>query len=217
MRNPSQTLYEDYKSNPLIEGKVALLCIDLQYYDAAPGYGFFQDVSHEDQEYAYYFNRLEDQVFPTVKKLQKIFREQEQEVIHVKIESMTNDGRDRSLEHQRIGCFVEKGSKEAEFIEEVAPLENEIIITKTASGVFNSTNIDYVLRNLGIEQLVVVGVLTNECVETTVRDGADKGYQMYVPEEGVAALTEELNHHSLEVLDGVYADVMSYETVKDNF
>ncbi|WP_347862255.1 isochorismatase family cysteine hydrolase [Salimicrobium sp. PL1-032A] len=217
MHNPSQSLYEDYKTNPFIKGKVALLCIDLQYYDAAPGYGFFKDMSREDAADSYYFNRLEEKVFPSVAELQAVFREQGQEVIHVKIESMTEDGRDRSLEHKRIGCFVEKGSKESEFIKEVEPADDEIIITKTASGVFNSTNIDYVLRNLGIEQIVVVGVLTNECVETTVRDGADKGYEMYVMKEGVAALTEALDHHSLDVMHGVYADVLPFETIKNNF
>ena len=56
--------------------------------------------------------------------------------------------RDRSLEHKRLGLFAPPGSKLAEFIPAVAPQGDEIVIEKTASGVFISTNIEYILRNL---------------------------------------------------------------------
>jgi signal transduction histidine kinase len=49
-------------------------------------------------------------------------------------------------------------------------LANEIVIPKTASGIFNATNVDYVLRNLGIDYLVMYGVMTDQCVESAVRD-----------------------------------------------
>jgi nicotinamidase-related amidase len=49
-------------------------------------------------------------------------------------------------------------------IETLAPLDDEIVIPKTASSVFNSTNIDCVLRNLGVRYLILCGVLTDQCV-----------------------------------------------------
>lgn len=217
MENLAQELYDDFKKSPFKKGEVALLCIDLQYHDAKPGYGFFEKSTADDPEFAYYFDRLETTVFPNVKKLQDLFRTLGQEVIHAKIESLTRDGRDRSPGHKRIGCHVPKGSKAAEIIEEVAPMNDEIVFSKTASGVFNCTNIDYVLRNLGIKQLVTVGVLTNECIETTIRDGADKGYEMFVVRDGVAALSKEIDDCSMKVLDGVYAKVMDFVAIKDNF
>ena len=50
------------------------------------------------------------------------------------------------------------------------------MLPKTSSGVFNSTNIDYVLQNLGIRYLIVAGVVTDQCVDMAVRDAADRGY-----------------------------------------
>ncbi|MGD1990706.1 MAG: isochorismatase family cysteine hydrolase, partial [Chromatiales bacterium] len=156
--------------------KTALLCIDMQYLDAAPGYGVFADadasgVPHEAQEY--YFNRLDEIVLPNVRRLQDAFRERELEVIHTRIQSLTNDGRDRSPGHKRLNLHASPGSKEAEFLEQIAPIENEIVINKTASGVFTSTNIQYILRNMEITGLFVVGVYSNECVSTAIRDACD--------------------------------------------
>ncbi|MCA9137323.1 MAG: cysteine hydrolase [Planctomycetales bacterium] len=101
------------------------------------------------------------------------------------------------------------GSRDADFIESVAPDDqlDEIVINKTASGVFSSTNLHYVLNNLGIESLMVVGVYTNECVETTVRDACDLGYLVTVVEDCCATVTPELHNASLATLRDRYARV----------
>ena len=150
----------------------ALLCIDMQYLDAARGHGVFADalasgVPAESQEY--YFDRLKYTVFPNVRRLQDSFRANGLEVIHTRIQSLTLDGRDRSPGHKRLGLHAPPGSKLAEFMPEVAPVGDEIIVNKTASGVFTSTNLEYILRNMGINGLFVVGVYSNECVSTAVR------------------------------------------------
>ena len=213
MNNPIKDLYEG-QTIPLVDKeRVALLCVDIQYHDAAPRFGFFKGKDRD--EFKYYFDRLDEKVFPTVRKLQDLFRKNNLEVIHVRIESLTKDGRDRSLEHKRIGCHVSKGSKSAEFIPEVAPIDDEIIISKTASGVFNSTNLDYILKNLGITQLVIVGVLTNECIETAVRDGADRSYTMYMVDEGMATFSQELHDNSIKVLNGVYGYLTSFSYLEE--
>ncbi len=211
MENPIENLYEGQEVPKLDKKRVGMLCVDIQYHDAAPGFGFFKDSPRDDHKY--YFDRLDEKVFPSVSRLQKLFREEGLEVVHVRIESLTADGRDRSLEHKRIGCHVPKGSKAAEIMPQVAPEGDEIVMSKTASGVFNSTNIDYVLRNLGIDQLVIVGVLTNECIETAVRDGADRGYTMYMVDEGMAAFNQTLHDNSLKVLNGVYGYLVSEDEI----
>ena len=124
---------------------VALLVIDMQYLDAARGHGVFapdapMHISKHDQ--AYYFNQIERVVVPNIARLQKSFRSHNLEVIHTRIQSLTLDGRDRSIGHQRLGIHAAPGSKDAEFLPEIAPLPNEIVINKTASGVFNATNIE---------------------------------------------------------------------------
>ena len=98
----------------------AILCIDMQYLDAARGHGVFADVEAsgvppEAQEY--YFDRLKYVVLPNVRRLQDAFRSRELEVIHTRIQSLTRDGRDRSAGHKRLGLHAPPGSKEAEFLE----------------------------------------------------------------------------------------------------
>ena len=191
--------------------KTALLCIDLQYLDAAPGHGVFADVAAsgvpiEAQEY--YFERLQNTVLPNVRRLQDAFRAHHLEVIHTRIQSLTQDGRDRSVGHKRLGLHAPPGSKEAEFIEQVAPIENEIIINKTASGVFNATNIEYILRNMDINGLVVVGVYSNECVSTAIRDACDLGFHVTLIADGCATVTPELQKATITTMKDRYARVM---------
>jgi nicotinamidase-related amidase len=96
--------------------------------------------------------------------------------IHVKIQSMSDTGRDTSQLHSRLGWNFPPGSAGAQFLEPTKPINGEIVITKTASGAFTGTSLDSTLRNMGIEHLIVVGFLTDECVETTVRVALDYGY-----------------------------------------
>ena len=192
----------------------ALLCIDLQYLDAAPGCGVFADaeksgVPIEAQEY--YFNRLEELVLPNVRKLQDGFRTCGLEVIHTRIQSLTMDGRDRGPGHKRLNLHAPPGSKEAEFLEQVAPIGDEIVINKTASGVFNSTNIEYLLRNLGITGLFIVGVYSNECVSTAIRDACDRGFHVTLISDACATVTPELQQATITTMKDRYARVLSTE------
>lgn len=194
------------------EHHTALLCIDLQYLDAARGYGVFADaersgVPPEAQEY--YFNRLETQVLPNVRRLQDAFRTAGLEVIHTRIQSLTMDGRDRGPGHKRLGLHAAPGSKEAEFVEQVAPRGDEIIINKTASGVFTSTNLEYVLRNLEVTSLFVAGVYSNECVSTAIRDACDLGFYVTLIEDGCATVTAEMQRATFTTIKDRYARVMT--------
>lgn len=190
----------------------ALLCIDLQYLDAAQGFGVFADaeksgVPLEAQEY--YFNRLEEMVLPNVRALQDAFRKGGLEVIHTRIQSLTQNGRDRGPGHKRLNLHAAPGSKEAEFLEQVAPIDDEIIVNKTASGVFNSTNIEYVLRNLGVTGLFVVGVYSNECVSTAIRDACDLGFHVTLISDATATVTPELQNATITTMKDRYARVLS--------
>lgn len=194
--------------------KTALLVIDLQYLDAARGYGVFADLENspvpvEAQEY--YFDQLERFVLPNVRKLQDCFREHNLEVIHTRIQSLTQDGRDRGPGHKRLNLHAAPGSKEAEFIESIAPIGDEIVINKTASGVFNSTNIEYILRNMGITGLFIVGVYSNECVSTAVRDACDRGFYVTVIDDAIATVTPELQNATVTTVKDRYARVLSTE------
>ncbi|MCB0718908.1 MAG: cysteine hydrolase [Bacteroidetes bacterium] len=198
----------------LINHNTALLCIDLQYLDAVEGYGVFQDpdksgVPQEGRDY--YFERLKTVTLPNVRRLQERFRQNSLEVMHTRIQALTQDGRDRSAGHKRLNLLAAPGSKEAQFVEEVAPTGDEVIVNKTASGVFSATNFDFVLGNMGINALFVCGVYTNECVETTVRAASDLGYFVTMIDDACATVTPELHEASIATLRDRYARVISTE------
>ena len=108
--------------------KTALLLVDLQNMEFRPG--------TRDQKDSYYYDRIENLVIPNNKRLLTACRETGIEPIFTVIESLTLDGRDRSLDHKISGIFVAKGSWEAQVIPDLAPRDNEILIPKTASGIF---------------------------------------------------------------------------------
>lgn len=216
-----ETYREAFITNPrraehLADGKVALMCIDVQYLDAVEGHGLFADPERSgvpEEGRRYYFDRLKRTVLPGMRRLQDMFRQSGLEVIHCRICALTRDGRDRGAGHRRLNLLAAPGSKEAEFVEEVAPVGDEIIINKTASGVFSSTNLHYVLGNMGIRTLYLTGVYTNECVETTARDACDLGYFVTVVDDACATVTEALHDASLATLRDRYARISSVREV----
>jgi len=151
-----------------------------------------------------FLERLEAIVLPNQQRLQAAARAAGIEVIYTVIESLTQDGRDRSLDHKISRLHHAKGSWEAQVIPAVAPQGDEILIPKTASGIFNATSIEYVLRNLGIEYLVIYGVMTDQCVESAVRDAADRGFLVTQIEDCCAAEVEGGHERSIEAMRGHY-------------
>jgi nicotinamidase-related amidase len=200
------------RTHSLERHNTALLCIDMQFLDAAPGHGVFADATSSGlppESQAYYFDRLEQMVLPNVSRLQDSFRANRLEVIHTRIQSLTQDGRDRGPGHKRLNLHAPPGSKDAEFLPEIAPKGDEIIINKTASGVFTSTNLEYVLRNLGITGLFVVGVYSNECVSTAVRDACDLGFYVTLISDGIATVTPALQEATYTTMKDRYARLMT--------
>jgi ureidoacrylate peracid hydrolase len=113
------------------------------------------------------------------------------------VESQTADGRDRSLDYKITGFHVPKGSPDAKMVPELKPTDDEIVFPKTSSSVFISTNIDYVLRNLGTRYLIIVGCLTDQCVDSAVRDACDLGYLVTVPTDACVTLSKDRQEWSL--------------------
>jgi nicotinamidase-related amidase len=196
-------------------GDTALLVIDLQYGDAHPDHGLLRRMRDrgDGDVAAYYIDRLENLVIPNVRRLQDTCRETGIEVIHTKIESLTQDGRDRSLEHKRLNIHHPPGSIDARFLDEIAPQGDEIVLTKTCGGVFNGTNIEYVLRNLRIDNLIVAGVITSGCVEVAVRDASDRGFAVTLAEDACASWSEEMESAAIRAMSEIYAKVMTTDEI----
>jgi nicotinamidase-related amidase len=189
---------------PLDPQVSALLFIDVQNFAAKRDGGEFKDVSDADManKYAYYFDRLNSVAIPNMQKLQAAFRQAGIEVLYTTIESLTKDGRDRSLDYKITGFHVPKGSHDGKVIDEIAPGDDEIVLPKTSSSVFISTHIDYLLRNLGVRQLVISGIVTDQCVESAVRDACDLGYLVTLVPDACATYSQERHDNSITTIKG---------------
>ena len=177
----------------------ALLIIDMQNYTARRDGGEYRDLSEQEIEerFGFFFRMLDDTALPNLRRLLTACRQGGIEVLYTIIESLTEDGRDRSLDYKISGLHVPKGSWDARVIEAIAPAEDEIVIPKTSSSPFLSTNIDYVLRNLGVRSLIIAGILTDQCIDSAARDACDLGYLVTIATDACATHSRERHEWSL--------------------
>jgi ureidoacrylate peracid hydrolase len=189
---------------PLQPASSALLFVDVQNFSVRRDGGEFRDVGDAEiaGKYGYYFDRLHKLAIPNMQRLQAAFRDAGMEVLYTTIEALTKDGRDRSLDYKITGFLVPKGSPDGRVIDEIAPGEDEIVLPKGSSSVFMSTNIDYLLRCLGVRQLVLAGLLTDQCVESAVRDACDLGYLVTLVTDACATYSHERHEQSLRAIKG---------------
>lgn len=189
--------------------ETAVLYVDVQKMYCTPRL----DPGHPELDEAhYYHHRLKELVIPNQVRILHASRGKGVQVIHTIIEALTEDCRDASLDHKMSGLLVPKGHPLAQPLDALKPIANEIILPKTSSGVFNSTNIDYVLRNLGVCYLIVAGVVTDQCVDMAVRDAADRGYMVTLVSDACATYTQERHDAALRAFGG-YCWVTDTDTV----
>ena len=201
---------------PIESEHTALLLIDVQNYSTHPDGGSFKRASGMDESARDAFlNRLSATTLPNLSRLLQTCRAAGIEVIYTVIESLTRDGRDRSLDHRISGISVPKGSWDGKVPDIVAPREDDIVISKTSSSVFISTNMDYVLRNLGIRYLIISGLLTDQCVDSAVRDGCDLGYLVTLVTDACASHSEERHITSLRNNRGYCRQVTTAQLIAE--
>ena len=147
-----------------------------------------------------------------MQRIQRACRKARIEVLYTVIQSLTRDGRDRSLDYKITGFNVPPGSWDAQVLDAIAPAEDEIVLPKTSSSVFISTNVDYLLRNLGVRHLVLAGLLTDQCVESAVRDACDLGYLVTLVTDASATHNAERHQNSLSAIRG-YCRQMTSEAL----
>jgi nicotinamidase-related amidase len=213
--HPQRALVPDFPDFTLSARGTALLIVDLQYLDAHPEYGVGAAFREKGLFHlvAPYFDRLSATVIPNICQLLYVSRRHRLEVVFSVIEALTRDGRDVSNQHRRVRLFAPRGSREAQVLDEIKPVDDEIILPKTASGVFNATMIDQILRNMGIDTLIMTGVTTDGCVGTAVRDGADRGYRVILVEDACASYSVEEHRAAVGALENNYAWVRTTQDV----
>jgi len=197
--------------------RAVLLFIDVQNFCLHPDGTELREADDQTRTQVYqpFVDRFTRDVLPNMQALQQGARKAGVEVMYTTIESLTRDGRDRSLDYKITGFNVPKGSFDAQVIDGIAPGEDEIVLPKSSSSVFVSTHIDYVLRNLGTAQLIISGVLTDQCVESAVRDACDLGYLVSLVTDACATHTEERQAASLGAIKGYCRQVTTAQILAE--
>jgi ureidoacrylate peracid hydrolase len=196
---PKPRAHPTSREIPIEPAHAALLIVDVQKYNCTfdgSEYAHLSD-AEKHERFDWFFRNFHDHALPNMVRLQQACRRGGIEVTYTIIESLTADGRDRSLDYKITGFNVPKGSPEAKMVDELAPTDDEIVFPKTSSSVFISTNIHYVLGNLGVKYLIIAGCLTDQCVDSAVRDACDLGYLVTVPTDACATLSQERHDWSL--------------------
>jgi nicotinamidase-related amidase len=198
--------------------KAALVIIDMQYHDAHPDHGV---VAALEKLYpgstAYYAQRLSTAV-PAIQRLLDYARASSLEIIHLVVGSDYQDLRDFNRRMRAWILDLQARSGMADFywtssptfriLEELTPLPHEIIFRKRSFGAFNSTNFENFLREIGVETLLITGCVTNYCIETTVRDAADRGFSVIVTDEAVAGFDQASHDATMGSFRGGFAAVV---------
>lgn len=202
----------------------ALLVIDMQEYFINPQSPFARYMGRRAPGFAdYYLERSTGTVEPNLKRLLDCFRDQGGRVIFTTVASEFADGKDLSPTFQWMNAEAREQVGEAiipprndpwaRVADSLAPLESEAVVNKTTFGGFASTGLDGALRNLGIETLVIGGVVTNRCVETTARDATDRGYRVILVDDGTAAFSQELQDMTMLSLMVSYGFVRTTDEI----
>ncbi|MDS1030878.1 cysteine hydrolase [Bacillota bacterium LX-D] len=218
-----QTLYYEFvpaDAAPIAPDpqKTALLIVDMQNQFVNKDYGDADDARNKGMwdKWEYFYNRLENIVIPNNKKLLDFFRKNKLEVTFGRIACYHKDGRDRSPVQRRPGwnnILLPVGVYGAEIIDELKPLDDEIVVEKTTDSVLTGSNYERILRNMGIEWVVVTGVVTDQCVASTVRSLADVGFEVILVEDCCCAATQELHDAEIMIMNQIYCQVMSADEV----
>jgi len=152
-------------------------------------------------------------ILPKIRVLKDTCRDLGIEVIHLRCASYTGDGRDCSRLFRSVDITASGGESDAEIVDAVAPRGDEIVLSKVSAGAFNGSDLDLVLRRLGIETLIVTGLVTAGCVEGTVRGASDRGYEVFVVGDACADWTTQHHDISLGILGRWFATVVNTETM----
>jgi nicotinamidase-related amidase len=195
------------RDRQLDPSKTAILVVDAQMSE------YSNEARAEKPDYV---ERIETGALPAIKNLITFARSNGVEVVYTVIESLTQNGRDRSLDHKLSNMHLPKGSPLSKMMPGIEPDGDDIVLPKTSSGVFNSTNVTYLLRNMGIENVIVVGFLTDQCVDMAVRDGADLGFYMICASDACTTYTQERHEIALEAFGG-YCRVQTVDEVIATF
>ena len=191
--------------------RTALLVIDIQ--------NTYLEVDSdplEAERWAPFRERMNGTVIPNTASLIADCRARGVEVIFARIACQKSDGRDRSLSQKKPGfnyLLLPKDRQDSQMVPELTPGPDDIVVLKTTDSALTGTNLRLLLRNMGIEDVIVAGIFTDQCISSSVRSLADESFGVVVVEDCCAAATEELHLDEIRIINMIYCHVVQAEDI----
>lgn len=207
-------------SKALTAARTALIVVDLQRYFVHPDYPFGKWVSEMvPGGIDNYFRRVRDFVIPNVQRLLERARQRQLFIVFTEAGSIRPDGADlpgwmrRHIAISGAAVYPPFSDPSCRVDDSVAPRPGELIVQKTTSGPLNSTKLDQTLRVLGIDTVIVSGVVTDVCVAQTAREFGDRDFDAIVVEDACASTDDARHRAALETIAYTFGFVESTEQV----
>lgn len=178
--------------------KAALLVVDMQQYFASPGGGAYMAQAGV--------------LTPRIKELSDYFREKGCPVIFTR-HGHDAEGEDAGLLLEWWSDYIKRDTPHWELVDGIGYREGDLVIDKTRYDAFYDTALEGVLRDDNIRDIVICGVMTNLCVETTARSAFIRGFRPFVPGDAVATSTLDFHRAALLNLAYGFAKVVTVEGV----
>ena len=195
----------------------ALLVVDMQGSD-----GTIDPDSRIGVEYpeiaAYWNGRIADLVVPNIRRLLESFRQRGRRVVYTRNGAITPHGdeltaRLRSHVRRRTPVARYRGTAAYDVMPALAPRQDELVVDKLTSGAFNASILDHALRNMGVRDVVIVGISTDMCVHGTARVAAELGYNSLICEDACATYTARAHQEALLMHARVFGRVATTDDV----
>jgi len=148
---------------------------------------------------------------PKIREVLDAFRAKKLPVFHI-LRVHRKDGSDVEINRRELfrnKPFAVEGTQGAAVIGELAPLPGEYVIPKVRMSAFIGTELDLMLRNLGITDLVVAGIQTPNCIRTTVFDAIAYNYPVVVVVDATAAQTDEIHGANIRDMQNIGVRIMT--------
>ncbi len=180
----------------------------MQYNITAQGHGVLKYAEELGvrEGYDYYHDRIQNRIIPNIRKLLKYLRGTDIPIIFTKIRSHPFSSGDTKAD-------LEDLDREGVILEEIMPMNDELVITKDDPDMFEGTELDSLLREDGINTLIMAGVLTNECVEASVLQAVENDYRVILLEDSTAAFSESIHEKALELIRDKKVIITSTENI----
>ena len=191
--------YDLHSSWTIRKDKACLLVIDMQNYFIHPD----GDSNLEDGE----------RIVPLLEGLIAHCRKVGVPVVFTQ-HAHREDGRDIGILGDWWGGAIREGTWDSEIFDGLGPLEGEMVIRKNRYSAFKGTNLEKELRVMDVEDIIVSGVMTNICCETTARDAFMNDFRVFFLADGTATISDDMQVGTLKNLAYAFAVVRTVEQVK---